>query len=500
MFLQQANIPQSIVGGGTTGAADGFFGGAAGTQQLNVLEAEVPTELLTQLSTLENAIRENKSLYAQIKDTNPANELQELEAKVLKVGRLITQQKSAIKEERMKSAALAEKVGLDQRIAQNIQKCRAEQQQQAQQPSQTTGMASGIGGGGMANPMLMMGGTQFGGGGAGGGRLMMGIVPHSLDYLHEMAAINERQLEEQWATVQRLQLVLNRLLRQDEDDENLALSHRDLAEHIQRFDKIFETVALQVYSLSEASEKLRDSFMEYRKLLGGSAIVDPFERRKQRQRMVDAYSALKGVDAFPSPNAIMSLSEFLRKQQQLGQIPGSQQAQFGTTPFAAGTFGAAGIGGGTSLFGAAPRPAAPPAFSFNQPALSAAAGPTGTVPSLFGGAKPAATQAGGISSLFGGGTTPTSGTAIRPAGAPQTALPGTMTAPPAFQLVAGQQQQAQQQPQQQATVPPFGFSNTLSSASSGTLFKGSAPVPATPFGMTAAGTTKPSGGSLFGAK
>lgn len=70
----------------------------------------------------------------------------------------------------------------------------------------------------------------------------------------------------------------------------------------------------------------------------------PFQKRKERQQMIDAYSSLKGyritfnfikmisklgVDAFPSPNAILSLSEYFPKQQMVAQ----PQSQFGTSLF-----------------------------------------------------------------------------------------------------------------------------------------------------------------------
>jgi hypothetical protein len=131
---------------------------------------------------------------------------------------------------------LAEKIGLDQRIAANIQRGREQSSK---------------------NPQY--------------GRFQ------SLDYLHEVASLNERQLDNLWGTVQKLRQMLQRLQQVDgvgfhfiianrqykekviiqtafSFQDPTMLSHSDLADHIQRFDKIFEMVATQVYTLNESSE------------------------------------------------------------------------------------------------------------------------------------------------------------------------------------------------------------------------------------------------------
>jgi hypothetical protein len=174
--------------------------------------------------------------------------------------------------------------------------------------------------------------------------------------------------------------------------------------------------------------------MEQRKNLGIGVRFDPFEKQRERQRMIDAYSSLKGliefesylwfcleglffpgVDAFPSQNAILSLSEFLPKQQAPPAQPqfGSSNSSFihywafkPKLTFAA-PFGqpmGAGLGTTSSLFGAQK----PPAFSFNQPAaiqqpssLFGPPKPTASVP-LFG---PAAVSTAAVTSLFGAPTT-----------------------------------------------------------------------------------------------
>jgi hypothetical protein len=69
---------------------------------------------------------------------------------------------------------LAEKIGLDHRIIQNVQKSREQ---------------------GSKSP-------QF-------GRL------HALDYLHEVVTMNERQLDELWGSVQKMRQMLERLQRDD---------------------------------------------------------------------------------------------------------------------------------------------------------------------------------------------------------------------------------------------------------------------------------------------
>lgn len=381
----------------------------------NKLEGEVPAEIIAQLESLDKALKTNKRLYAEIKDINLANELNTLESNMAKLSRLIGQQKSIITQERYKTTGLAEKIGLDHRIIQNVQKSREQ---------------------GSKSP-------QF-------GRL------HALDYLHEVVTMNERQLDELWGSVQKMRQMLERLQRDDGD--LMSISRNELAGHIQRFDKIFETVATQVYSLSEATEKLRDTFMEQRKNLGFGVRFDPFEKQRERQRMIDAYSSLKGVDAFPSQNAILSLSEFLPKQ----QAPPAQP-QFGSTPF--GQPMGAGLGTTSSLFGAQK----PPAFSFNQPvavqqpsSLFGPPKPTASVP-LFG---PAAVSTAAVTSLFGAPTTTS---------APPSSLPlFGAAAPQSSASVPIQQQTMAAASSSQPNVPPFGFSNTLSSATSGTLFKGSA--------------------------
>uniref|UniRef100_A0A915P5K6 Nucleoporin p58/p45 n=1 Tax=Meloidogyne floridensis TaxID=298350 RepID=A0A915P5K6_9BILA len=355
---------------------------------LQPLEAPVPPELLAQLEILEKTLKENKQIYSELKNENPSNEMTSLESKVTGLGRLISQYKGVLKEERLKNSVLSEKINLDQKISQNIQKSRDQQ-------------------------------TKRG---------------HSIDYLHEVASLNERQLEELWGSVQKLSKTLERL--KSDDSDCTSISRSELAAHIQRFDQIFEAVA---------GQKLRDCFIERRKKIYGQFDADPFEKAKERQNIINSYSTLKGVDAFPSSNAILSLSEYLPRQPSQ-----SSQPQFGITPFGQPIQQQQ---TGTSLFGVnVSKP--PTSFSFNNPSVTSSL--------LFGTAnKPAANT-----SLFGTASATTTTTSLF--GQPTTATT-SLASIPLFGSTTTQQSTAGQQPAGTAL-----FSNTLNSASSGTLFKGSA--------------------------
>uniref|UniRef100_A0A1I8BVK0 Nucleoporin p58/p45 n=1 Tax=Meloidogyne hapla TaxID=6305 RepID=A0A1I8BVK0_MELHA len=311
---------------------------------LQPLEASVPAELLAQLEILEKTLKENKQLYSELKNENPSNEMTSLESKVSGLGRLISQYKGVLKEERLKNSVLAEKINLDQKISQNIQKSR----------DQTTKRS------------------------------------HSIDYLHDVASLNERQLEDLWGSVQKLSKTLERL--KSDDLDSTSISRSELAAHIQRFDQIFETVASQVYLVNEATEKLRDCFTERRKKIYGQFDADPFEKAKERQNIINSYSTLKGVDAFPSSNALLSLSEYLPRQPSQ-----STQPQFGSTPFGQPLQQQTAT---SSLFGNVSKPAT--AFSFNSPSVTSSSlfgianKPTINTP-LFGTAPVTATT---TSSLF----------------------------------------------------------------------------------------------------
>uniref|UniRef100_A0A915MU76 Uncharacterized protein n=1 Tax=Meloidogyne javanica TaxID=6303 RepID=A0A915MU76_MELJA len=320
-----------------------------------------------------------------------------LESKVTGLGRLISQYKGFLKGERLKNSVLSEKINLDQKISQNIQKSRDQQ-------------------------------TKRG---------------HSIDYLHEVASLNERQLEDLWGSVQKLSKTLERL--KSDDSDSTSISRSELAAHIQRFDQIFEAVAGQVYIVNEATEKLRDCFIERRKKIYGQFDADPFEKAKERQNIVNSYSTLKGVDAFPSSNAILSLSEYLPRQPSQ-----SAQPQFGITPFGPPLQQQQ---PGTSLFGVnVSKP--PTSFSFNNPSVTSSL--------LFGTANKPATN----TSLFGTASATTTTTSLF--GQPTTATT-SLASIPLFGSTTTQQSTAGQQPAGTAL-----FSNTLNSASSGTLFKGSA--------------------------
>ncbi|CAK5068603.1 unnamed protein product [Meloidogyne enterolobii] len=358
---------------------------------LQPLEAPVPPELLAQLEILEKTLKENKQIYSELKNENPSNEMTSLESKVTGLGRLISQYKGFLKEEKLKNS---EKINLDQKISQNIQKSRDQQ-------------------------------TKRG---------------HSIDYLHEVASLNERQLEDLWGSVQKLSKTLERL--KSDDSDSTSISRSELAAHIQRFDQIFEAVAGQVYLVNEATEKLRDCFIERRKKIYGQFDADPFEKAKERQNIINSYSTLKGVDAFPSSNAILSLSEYLPRQPSQ-----SSQPQFGITPFGQPLQPQQ---TGTSLFGVnVSKP--PTSFSFNNPSVTSSL--------LFGTANKPATN----TSLFGTASATTTTTSLFGQPAPATT---SLASIPLFGSTTTQQSTAGQQPAL--------FSNTLNSASSGTLFKGSA--------------------------
>uniref|UniRef100_A0A914HUA3 Nucleoporin p58/p45 n=1 Tax=Globodera rostochiensis TaxID=31243 RepID=A0A914HUA3_GLORO len=320
---------------------------SSATESLNLDVAEVPDVLSAQLVVLIKALNENMRLYTECKEIKIGEELKNLEEKAAKVFLSINSHKSLVKRERMRVAETAKKIGLDQRIAHSIQRTR-------------DNLAR--------NP-------QF-------GRV------HSVDFLHEVAAQNEQALVEQWETVGKLRQILDRLRKSDEEP---SLSQHDLADHLNRFDGIFEQVATQVYAVSDSAEKLRDVYLEQRRKLGGHfALIDPFEKHKERQRLIDAYSALKGIDAFPSSNALLQLGEYLPKQP---TVPA--QSQFGMTQFGQPP------GGGGLPFGASK----PPAFSFTPSAQQSSTNIFGVQKPTFGGMQSTTNAAATATIPFGTSTT-----------------------------------------------------------------------------------------------
>jgi len=351
---------------------------------MTALDGEVPAEILEQLENLKKAFKENKKLSADFRDKESVSNYDELDDLANGVAHHICRFKKFISNELVKNNVLSDKLSRDNVIARQITKSKDTIKNQDY------------------------------------------VRLNSIEYMSEITNSYEKSLTEHRTTIEKLRQIIESLQRASEI-EGTDISPKNLQDHIKRFDQIFSAVANQVHCIAEEIEKAKDVYLEKRGQIYGRFGIDPFEERKERKRIIDTYSKLKGIDAFPSSNAMLSLSEYLPK-------PSTQQL-FGAAP----TFGF----GSKPLLSTA-QTTSP--FSFTLPPNSSST----TIP-IYGSKQTSA------SSLF----------------APVTTTPAMNTpAGPSTATAAGSM---------------LSFSNTLSSASSGTLFKGSAANPFAP-------TTKP----LFG--
>uniref|UniRef100_A0A915E4U9 Uncharacterized protein n=1 Tax=Ditylenchus dipsaci TaxID=166011 RepID=A0A915E4U9_9BILA len=279
----------------------------------------------------------------------------------------------------------------------------------------------------------------------------------AMEYMHDIAGQHEHNLEEYRSNLNKLENILNYLVQENDGCSNVV-SQKDLCDHIKRFDEIFATVANQVYSVNEDIEKLKDNYLEQRRKIYGRYASDPFQKQTNRDRkVIDVFSNLKGMDAFPSQSAILSMSQFMPKQ----AVAQPNAPTFGAPSFTSGT--GIGIGGGMSNFNA-------PLVNTNT---STAGGGAGTGGSLFFGPSTKHPSLGNAASGMGSSTTPFAfsnpASSFGAANTQQSTVFGkpTMfgTAPPAtFGQPAGQTQPFGGVSQQQAfklQQPPASASTTV---------------------------------------
>uniref|UniRef100_A0AC35F6S0 Uncharacterized protein n=1 Tax=Panagrolaimus sp. PS1159 TaxID=55785 RepID=A0AC35F6S0_9BILA len=222
---------------------------------------------------------------------------------------------------------------------------------------------------------------------------------------------------------------LERIIMDTEGESLTDFSRKDLETHLQRFDGIFNAIAMQVSELREKTGDTREQYLEWLRRIHGPYAPNPFEQKRLAKQKEAAASILNEIGPIPSVDAVMQYRDVL------AQLPQNAQPQLGGGPSAFGTtsfqqqqpsslFGPKPSTG--NLFGSKPSTVSP--FPFSNPAAS------NTSNSLF---KPFST------------TTTTANTTPSLFGTPQTSTTA-----------------------QSQSTPVFG--KTLSSSSSGTLFGGTA--------------------------
>jgi prefoldin subunit 5 len=343
---------------------------AANNTQQNPLDGEVPQELLNEFEALKKKMKHNKELAEEFAIVS-SDDSARIEERITKALCYLQDQKTALQRAREKITAIANTVTMDNRMAEQVHR-RYE---------------------------MMSKNPQYG-------------RDHAVHYMKTMVDQYEGSIMEYKQTLSRVDQIMASMLDEVLSNNVQRFTQRDLYGHLQRFDDIFRAVAQQVHDVNDQVQELKEIFVEQRKKVYGRFVPNPFQKRKDTLENVDAFSSLKGVDAFPSQTALMSLSEYLPKTAQLASTS---------------TFGQGG-----SLF--APKPATTSSFLFNTGGTVGAA-----APSLF-------------SKTFS--TTVTTASSI---------LPTTTTTPSLFST-----------PASSATAASTNFGNTLNSSASGTLFGGSA--------------------------
>ncbi|KAI1718062.1 zinc-finger double domain-containing protein [Ditylenchus destructor] len=390
----------------------------------DVLEGEVHKAILDQLEVLKKTLKENRDLSNEFGINASTDTLKQMDANIKQTERLLkTQQR------------LSDKVVRDGRMASQVTK---------------------------RHEMLTKN-PQY-------GRMQ------AIEYMYDIAGECEKTLVDHRETLSKLDHILKNL--QDEStDSKRRITKKDLYEHIRRFDDIYSAIAAQVYIAGDEVEKVKDTFLDKRRKIYGGYASDPFEKRKDRQKIIDAFSDLRGFDAFPSQNAILSISQYMAK------APVAQSgAVFGST------LGPGGLSsGGTSLFGPTPK----------HPALGQAASGLGSSATPF-----FASNSSGSATPFGATTTQTSafGKPMGPAfGQPQqTSFFGSTSTPAAAPLFG---QTTTTSAGQQGTAFGFGGQQTQPSLQQSTSTAPSASPFGTPksaFGTPSFGATQTSTPSLFG--
>ncbi|KAI1731468.1 nucleoporin p58/p45 [Ditylenchus destructor] len=353
----------------------------------DVLEGEVPKPILDQLDVLKKTLKENRDLSNEFGINASTDTLKQMDANITQTERLLKTQQSLLAKERLRAKGLSDKVVRDGRMASQVTK---------------------------RHEMLTKN-PQY-------GRMQ------AIEYMYDIAGECEKTLVDHRETLSKLDHILKNL-QDDSTDSKRRITKKDLYEHIRRFDDIYSAIAAQVYIAGDEVEKVKDTFLDKRQKIYGGYASDPFEKRKDRQKIIDAFSDLKGFDAFPSQNAILSISQYMPK------APVAQSgAVFGST------LGPGGLSsGGTSLFGP----------THKHPALGQAASGLGSSATPF-----FANQSSGSATPFGATNTQTSafGKPMGPAfGQPQqTSFFGSTSTP--------------------AAAPLFGQTTTTSAGQQGTAF------------------------------
>ncbi|KAH7728439.1 Protein NPP-4 [Aphelenchoides avenae] len=346
--------PQQVGLGGSTASTLGVGGiaatatGPSSQNQTNPMDGEVPQEILNEFVALRNKMKRSKELAEEFAMA-ASDESMKVEEQIAKALRRIHNQKISLQNSRVRMSALADKVTLDNRVAEQVSK-RHEQMSK--------------------NP-------QFG-------------RNQAIQYMHHMVQEYEAAVVEYQETFRKVNRIMGQVAR---EKETTPLYAKELVMHLNRYAGIHKAVAQQVHELDEQVQELKELLVEQRRKIYGRYVPNPFEKRKDMLDNVDSFASLKGIEAFPSQTALMALSEMLPKT---AQPPSTSTAStFGTTGSLFGPKPATG-----SLFFNAPTAAATSAPSLFKPfgSTTTTAAPaflttTTTTPSLFGTATTASTAA-----------------------------------------------------------------------------------------------------------
>uniref|UniRef100_A0A915E6S1 Uncharacterized protein n=1 Tax=Ditylenchus dipsaci TaxID=166011 RepID=A0A915E6S1_9BILA len=203
-------------------------------QAKEVLQGEVPKEILDQLEILKKALTENKKLAGECGLKATDEDFRKLDEDTQKTTRYLNEQKCLVNKELVRGYALTEKVTKDYRMAAQV----------------------------LHRHQALTKDPQY-------GRMQ------AMEYMHDVAGQHEQNLDEYEVTLDRLEQLLNGI-QQDSDVKQNEITEADLKEHVRRFDEIYSVVAAQAYAANEEVQKLKDSYLEnWQKVFGRYA--NPFQ-------------------------------------------------------------------------------------------------------------------------------------------------------------------------------------------------------------------------------
>uniref|UniRef100_A0AC34GDB8 Uncharacterized protein n=1 Tax=Panagrolaimus sp. ES5 TaxID=591445 RepID=A0AC34GDB8_9BILA len=102
----------------------------------------------------------------------------------------------------------------------------------------------------------------------------------------------------------------------DTEGESLAdFSRKELETHLQRFDGIFNAVAIQVSELREKTGDTKEQYLEWLRRVHGPYAPNPFEQKRLAKQREAATSILNEIGPIPTVNAVMQYRDVLSKLQ-----------------------------------------------------------------------------------------------------------------------------------------------------------------------------------------